>query len=225
MGLSMMFSRFSRRLDKLRGWKKDVAVGLLVGLLLAVGGGLASGAYWVYGQFRPIQTVQGQARIRILNVHAVPMAASGAPFPAINIYYDNAGTLAAFGVVSRWAVGFGNGRLSNEVMLAEQDKLLQWNGWESAMAARQRYEMQPGDPGEFTTIPNVEGVLAEDFRANFDKAASGTSVLHVFITFKYRDRAMPSNTVGVTEDCFWFSGGGFARHNCGRGRTLLEQRP
>ena len=158
------------------------------------------------------------ARVRVLDVIAVPMSRSGAPFPGINIFYDNAGTGTATGIVSRFAAGFG-GALSDKDVIAAQDELLHWEGWKSAMNRRRQYEMHPGDPGEFTTIPNMEGPLAEEFRTSFGKVAEGKTVLHVFITFKYFD---PSGAIGVTEDCFWFSGG-FARHNCGRGRTFLEQ--
>lgn len=161
-----------------------------------------------------------QVRIRILDIDAVPASRSGAPFPALNIYYDNAGTGLATGVANRFAAGFGQGLLSDQAMLAEQDKLLQWDGWKSAMDRRKQYEMHPGDPGEFTSIPNMEGTLAEQFRSNWDKVTAGTIVLYVFITFKYFE---PSGGIGVTENCFWFSGG-FARHDCGRGRTFVEHK-
>jgi hypothetical protein len=160
-----------------------------------------------------------QARIRILNVVAIPTSASGAPFPAITIYYDNAGPGVAKGIVNHFAAGFG-GTMSEEAAIAEQDKLLQWDGWKSEMDRRGQYEMHPGDPGEFTTIPGSEGVLAQLFRDNFDKVVAATTVLHIFITFKYFD---PSGKIGVTEDCFWFSGN-FARHDCGRGRNFLEEK-
>lgn len=159
------------------------------------------------------------ARIRVIDVVLVPMSQSGAAFPALNIYYDNVGPRTAKGVVSRFGAGFG-GSLSDEAILAQQDNLLHWDGWKSAMDRRKQNEMHPGDPGEFTSIPNMEGVLASQFRQNLDKVSAGTTVLYVFITFKFFD---PSGRIGVTENCFWFSGG-FARHNCGRGRTFLEQR-
>jgi hypothetical protein len=174
------------------------------------------GLYATNTRLRP----PAQPRIRILDVAAVPMSQSGALFPALNIYYDNAGTGLATGIVSRFGAGFGQGLLSDEGMLAEQDKLLQWDGWKSAMDRRKQNEMHPGDPGEFTSIPNMEGTLAEQFRSNWDNVAAGRTVLYVFITFKYFD---PSGGIGVTENCFWFSGG-FARHNCGRGRTFVEGR-
>lgn len=218
----MLFSRFLRRLDKLKGWKKDVAVGLIVSAVCTIGGGLWWGTTQIYHHWHESETPpDAHARMRILEVVAVPMSASGAQFPALNIYYQNAGPLTATSIVNRFAAGFG-GALSTEAVKAEQDKLLRWDGWESAMAARQQYEMHPGDPGEFTSIPNMEGVLAEQFRTNWDKVRGGTIVLHVFMTFKYLDQSMPKHTVGVTEDCFWFSGG-FARHNCGRGRAFLEK--
>jgi len=163
---------------------------------------------------------QGQARIRILDVVPVVPSQSGAAFPGINIYYDNAGAGVARGIVNRFAAGFGNGQLTDERIIAEQDKLLQWDGWQSEMDRRKQYEIHPGDLGEFTSIPNMEGSLAADFRSNWDKVKAGTSVLYVFITFKYFD---PSGGIGVTENCFWFSGG-FARHDCGRGRTFIEHK-
>ena len=177
---------------------------------------LCIGGYEMNTWLRP----PSQARIRVVDVVAVPMSKSGASFPALNIYYDNAGTGLATGIVSRFAAGFGKGLLSDEGMLAEQDKLLQWDGWKSAMDKRRQSEMHPGDLGEFTSIPNMEGTLAEQFRSNWDNVAAGTTVLYVFITFKYFD---PSGGIGVTENCFWFSGG-FARHDCGRGRSFIERR-
>jgi hypothetical protein len=158
------------------------------------------------------------ARIRILNAIVVPMEESGAAFPALNIYYDNPGPAVARGVVSRFGAGFG-GQLSDESILAEQDKLLHWDGWKPAMERRKQYELNPGDPGEFTSIPNMEGELASQFRNNLDQVKAGKAVLYVFVTFKFID---PSGKVGVTENCFWFSGG-FARHDCGRGRTFVEK--
>ena len=142
-GPPMLFSRFLRRLDKLKGWKKDVAVGLIVSAVCAIGGGLWWGTTWMYDHWHESQTPpDAHARIRILDVVAVPMPASGAQFPALNIYYRNAGPLTATSIVSRYAAGFG-GALSTEAVKAEQDKLLRWDGWESAMAARQQYEMIP----------------------------------------------------------------------------------
>jgi hypothetical protein len=169
----------------------------------------------------PSTVPQAAARIRIANVVIVPMSTSGAPFPAVSIHYDNVGTLPATGIVNHFAAGFG-GAMSDDAVRAEQDKLLKWDGWDSAMERRQQYEMYQGDAGEFTSIPSMEGVLAEQFRANFDKVAAGTKTLYILIAFKYLDPSIPKKTVRVTEDCFWFSGN-FARHNCGRGRAFLEQ--
>jgi len=149
------------------------------------------------------------------------MTESRGPFPAITIYYDNAGKLPARAVSIRYAAGFGTGLLTQEAMLSAQDTLLSWEGWPAELDRRARYEMHPGDPGEFTTIPNGIDGLDKDFRANFAKVSAGTMVLYIFIAFKYRDSSMSANTLGVTEDCFWFSGN-FARHNCGRGRAFLE---
>jgi hypothetical protein len=163
---------------------------------------------------------QGQPRVRILDVVPVLPSQSGAAFPALNIYYDNAGQGVARGIVNRFGAGFGSGQLSDDSILAEQDKLLKWDGWQSAMDRRKQYEMHPGDPGEFTSIPNMEGSLAAQFRSNWDKVGAGTTALYVFITFKYFD---PSGGIRVTENCFWFSGG-FARHECGRGRAFIEQK-
>jgi hypothetical protein len=146
------------------------------------------------------------------------MSRSRAGFPALNIYYDIAAAGTVTGVVSRFAAGFG-GQMSDEAVTAEQDKLLQWDGWQAEMSRRRQFEMHSGDPGEFTSIPNMEGKLAEQFRANWEGVAAGTTVLHIFITFKFFE---PSGRVGVSENCFWFSGG-FARHDCGRGRTFEEQ--
>jgi hypothetical protein len=157
------------------------------------------------------------ARIRIIDALIVPMSQSGAAFPALNIYYDNAGPAVARGIVSRFGAGFG-GQLSDEAIFVEQDKLLHWEGWKSAMDRRQQYEMHPGDPGEFTSIPNMEGELASQFRQKLDQVSAGKTVLYVFVTFKFIN---PSGRVGVTENCFWFSNG-LARHDCGRGRTFLE---
>lgn len=139
--------------------------------------------------------------------------------PDFFIYYDNAGTGIARGIVSRFGAGFGSGQLPDASILVEQDKLLQWDGWKSEMDRRKQYEMHPGDPGEFTSIPNMDGTLAEQFRSNWDKVVAGTTVLYVFITSKYFD---PSGEIGVSENCFWFSLG-FARHDCGRGRTFIER--
>jgi hypothetical protein len=158
-----------------------------------------------------------QTRIRILDIVPVPTSTSGAPFPALNIYYDIVGTDIVTGVVSRFGAGFGR-QISDETVVDEQDKLLRWDGWKVEMARRKQFEVHAGDPGEFTSIPNMEGELAKQFRANWENVANGTTVLYVFITFKFYES---SGKIGVSENCFWFSGG-FARHECGRGRTFEE---
>ena len=163
---------------------------------------------------------RNDTRIRIKGVLAVPMSESGAPFPVLNIYYDNAGIGVVTGIVTRFAAGIGTGLMSDEAIVAEQDKLLRWDGWKSKMDRRKQYEMYPGDAGEFTSIPSQEGELAELFRSNWEKINAGTSVLYVFIAFKY---FVPSGEIAATENCFWISGG-FARHNCGRGRSFIEHK-
>jgi hypothetical protein len=120
---------------------------------------------------------RNDTRIRIKDVLAVPMSESGAPFPALNIYYDNAGIGVVTGILTRFAAGIGTGLMSDEAIVAEQDKLLRWDGWKSKMDRRKQYEMYPGDAGEFTSIPSQEGELAELFRSNWEKINAGTSVL------------------------------------------------
>jgi hypothetical protein len=68
-----------------------------------------------------------QTRIRILDIVPVPTSTSGAPFPALNIYYDIVGTDIVTGVVSRFGAGFGR-QISDETVVDEQDKLLRWDG-------------------------------------------------------------------------------------------------
>lgn len=220
-----LFEKIRPRIPAAGKWmKKDIVNFVIVPLLLCAATALLG---WLTPEGRrllhldkPQQNVTVQARIRILDVVPVVPAQSGAAFPALNIYYDNAGSGVARGVVSRFGAGFGSGQLPDDRILEEQDNLLQWDGWQSAMDRRKQYEMHPGDPGEFTSIPNMEGSLAAQFRSNWDKVSVGTTVLYVFITFKYFD---PSGEIGVTENCFWFSGG-FARHDCGRGRTFIEHK-
>ena len=150
------------------------------------------------------------------------MEASGAPFPALNIYYDNAGSLPALAVVSRHASGFASGGYLSDMQIMEaQDNLLACGGWQDAMAEKAGTELYQGE-GQFLSIPNREGEGAENFRAQFDDVFSGTDTLYVFIAFKYRDQSMPENVVGVTEFCGWFQGNP-VRHVCGRSRSFLQQ--
>lgn len=167
-------------------------------------------------------TPQPQARLRILDVRRGNP--SSAPFPGLNIHYNNAGPLPTNSIASRWSAAFAPAPFSLEAMNQAQDNILHWDGWESEMAKHQQEEMNPGDAGDYTSIPNSEGVLADFFRADFDNMLSGTRILQIFLTFKFRDSSTPANMVIVTEECFWFSGN-LARHNCGRRRTFLEQRP
>ena len=162
-----------------------------------------------------------KARLRIANVRVVPLP-NAAGFPAVNIYYDNVGTVAASSIGNHFAVGFSPSELPQAKMNEIQDGVLRWDGWQAVMDQHRQQELYPGDPAEFTTIPPSDGDLANDFRANFDNVANGVTYLYVFLTIKYKDASMSPETVGVTEDCFWFSGGNFARHFCGRRRNFLE---
>ncbi len=160
-----------------------------------------------------------QSRVRIAQV--VTIGPGVGPFPAINIYYDIVGQVPADSIANHFAVGFSPAQLPQERLNEIQDGLLQWAGWKDEMSSRSQHQLFPGDAGDFTTIPSMEGPLADDFRKSWDDVASGKTVLYVFIAFKYRDKTMPPGKNGVTEDCFWFSGN-FARHNCGRGRAFIE---
>ena len=138
--------------------------------------------------------------------------------PGNNVFFDNGGTDLVTGVISRYAAGFGSGLLSDQAVSNEQDKLLGWDGWKQEMDRRKQSELRPGDPGEFTSIPNMEGILAKQFRENFSEVEKGKKVLYIFLTFKFFDQ---SGAVAATETCSWFSGT-FARHVCGRARTFTE---
>jgi hypothetical protein len=224
--LSKWFPRVTRQLDKLEGWRKTVAERVISGLILAalLGASTLAGK-WVYDQLKTTgdQTIQ-RTSVKVSKVLVVPMGVSGAPWPLLNVYYTIAGPVPVSGLVSHWAAGFATGQLTAEKIEAEQDALLRWDGWDAAMTARRQFEISPGET-HFTTIPHTEGDHAKLFRENFDKVAAGTSVLYVFIAFKHSDNQMPANARGVAEDCFWFSGGNFARHTCGRRRSFLERRP
>jgi hypothetical protein len=145
------------------------------------------------------------------------MAQNGAAFPALNIYYDNGGPAVATGVAERAAAVFGP-PLSDKDAIAEQDRLLHWSGWDTVMNTHRREALRPGESSQFATIPAIEGTLAEQFRANFDKVETGYTTLQIFVTFKYFE---PSGRVGVTEHCLWFSHG-FVQHFCGRNRVFVQ---
>lgn len=187
---------------------------------ISVGGAIMCFAAGVLLLLSPTLFNSGpQARIRIVDVVPVPMSKSTSHFPAINLYYDNAGTGVARGIVTYFGVAFGDPP-TETADIAEQNSLLRWDGWESAMNAKRYDEMHPGDPQGFMSIPNTEGMLADSFRANFDKVFAGKTNLRVYVTFKYFE---PSGWVGVTEDCFLFSQG-FVRHYCGRNRAYVQGR-
>lgn len=196
--------------DYLKKGRRNLAAFLLVFSIGATCLTLIAWHFW--------PTLSIEPRIRVLDVVPVPTSQSGAPFPAMNIYYDNAGTDVATGVVNHFAAGFG-GTVSDNQTLAEQDKILRWDGWKDAMAKRAQHELHPGDPGEYTSIPNTQGQLAKQFADNWHKVEAGTATLQIILTFKYFNRAGKTQ---VTEYCFWFSGN-FARHTCGRGRTFTEE--
>jgi hypothetical protein len=160
-----------------------------------------------------------QSRLRIAQV--VTIGPGLGPFPAVNIYYDIVGKVPADSIANHFAVGFSSAQLPLERLYEIQDGLLHWVGWNDEMSARSQHQLFPGDVGDFTTIPSMEGQLADDFRRSWNDVASGKTVLYVFIAFKYHDKTMSPGKNGVTEDCFWFSGN-FARHNCGRGRAFVE---
>lgn len=203
-------------------------------LLLTVTGVIAGLILWgLIGYFEkhlsPASAVHNETtaanspkgRIRLLNYQAIPATKNPAGFPAVTIYYDNAGTDVITGIVTRFGAGFGNGLLSDEAVLAEQDKLLRWDGWAQEMARKKQNELRPNDSPEFTTVPNMEGDLAMQFRKNFGDVNKGRKVLYIFLTFKFFDQ---TGRVGVTETCSYFSLT-FARHICGRGQTFYETVP
>lgn len=171
---------------------------------------------------------QLRSRIRITNVLVVPEGTVAfppgeAPFPAISVYYDVVGEGPVTSVVNRFAAAFATGgQISENDISSYQDNLLHWSGWKDAMAQAAQKEIYAGDPGEFTTIPNSEGPLAEDFRKNWSDVDSGKQTLYILIAFKYRTQTMPAGRNGITETCFWFSGFAFGRHDCGRRRSFLE---
>jgi hypothetical protein len=143
-------------------------------------------------------------------------------WPVINIYYDNAGTVVIRGVVVRYTGTITNLELSDEFLTKEQDRILGWEGWIRSVQAKSGREIYPGDSGDFTTIPPEENGLANDFREKFDDIAAGRARLYVMIAFKYKNAGSTSGQFNVTEECFWFSGGNWVRHNCGRSRTFTE---
>jgi len=166
---------------------------------------------------------QLHARIRISNVEVIPLATPEVPFPGINIYYDNVGTLPASSIASHYGAGFGDGLVAPERIQVAQDDILNWNGWPEEMKTKSQQELHPGDPPQYTSIPHTNNELADNFRNNIKNVPTGKATLYVFIAFKYKDPSMPANVVGVTEECFFFTLN-FARHYCGRSRAFLEVR-
>jgi len=163
-----------------------------------------------------------QARLRIRHVLVVGPGEKFPHWPVLNIYYDNAGTAAMRGVVVRYAGTITNLELSDEFLTKEQDRILDWEGWLQSVQAKSGREIYPGDSGDFTTIPPEENSLAIDFRQKFDDIAAGRARLYVMIAFKYGNAGGALSQFTVTEECFWFSGGNWARHNCGRSRTFMD---
>ena len=201
MAIHAAFSRVSRWLDELTGWKKDVIPKLLLAAIVAIGSGVLLGGKFLLEAWRSSGTPpQLHARIRISNVEIIPLAMQRAPFPAINIYYDNVGTLPASAIASHYAAGFGDGLLPPERIKVEQDGLLNWPGWLEEMKTKSQQELHPNDPPQYTSIPHTNDALASDFRNNIKNVPTGKTTPYVFIAFKYKDPSMPANAVGVTEE-------------------------
>jgi hypothetical protein len=173
-----------------------IGIGAIVLLAVAI-----PVAHWLLGSRVPPSTPQSRIRIRQVLVVGVPNPAG---WPVVNVYYDNAGTVAARGVVVRYTSAISSHELPSSAIAKIQDEILTWPGWSSAMAERGRYEMHPGDSGEYTTIPPDRNELARDLLDKFDSVVAGRMFWYIFIAFKYRDESMSTNAIGVTEDCFWF---------------------
>jgi len=167
----------------------------------------------------PLAPVESPARIRVTRTQPVPMAVSKAPFPAMNIYFDNDGDLPAVGYTYRWSAAFSSAYLPGTEIAKAQDDLLAWDGWRAQVAANALSDLYRGD-GKQLSIPNQENQAAE-FIKRFDGVFSGTDVLYLFVTFKYTDQSLPPGGLRVTEFCGWYQGNPL-RHECGRNRTFVE---
>jgi hypothetical protein len=145
-------------------------IGIVVIVLLSA----VALAYWLSDN-----RTSPQSRIRVRNVIVVGMP-NTAGWPVVNVYYDNAGTVPARGVVVRYTGALTSRELPTAAIEKIQNDVLTWPGWGSAMAERNRYEMHPGDAGEYTTIPPEQNELARDLLAEFDNIVAGRMTLYIF---------------------------------------------
>lgn len=77
----------------------------------------------------------------------------------------------------------------------------------------------------FWSMPDRAGDHADALNAQLDDLLAARKWLYVFLNFKYKDRSMPEDIVGVTEDCAYFPGQFDVWHECGRRRSFLERLP
>ena len=142
------------------------------------------------------------------------------PWPVINVVYKNTSSTPTQGLVGKHTIVIPDTFPSDAEVYTRQDSILKYKGWWKDVQSTRNTELEKNDERYFT-IPYKWDAEGEALRVNADAIMGRAKRLYVFVAFKYLDRNMPGNALGVTETCVFFFGSG-TPHECGRNRSFLE---
>jgi hypothetical protein len=172
---------------------------------------------------RPGAPIQPNSRLRVWMEEVGPAIVKERDgLAALNVYYATDGPVPLNAIAYRVRVITSSAGLPDYLHHVTQDEILALKEWPQLMASQELQELHSTDKGRFFTLGanNQEGA---EFRRDYDTAKRGDHLLNVYVTFKYRDKSLPKNTIVVTERCVWFRFNS-SQHNCGRVRTFTETR-
>ncbi|MCL4524682.1 MAG: hypothetical protein M1453_03160 [Acidobacteria bacterium] len=129
----------------------------------------------------------------------------------LNVFRVNRGTLPAQGTVQYFALLVPEFPLTPK---EEDAKMQHAVSKVKSLPFDYNNEIQPGDNSSFFSLPDMPNIQAELMTREYDNIVSGRKRLYVFVAMKYRDSALDTRRVRITEFCAWFSETFDLWHNC-----------
>ncbi|HYR75898.1 MAG TPA: hypothetical protein VEM96_08650 [Pyrinomonadaceae bacterium] len=166
-------------------------------------------------QQMPKAQYESAAKVAVGKLVVFPPKANQ-PF-MINTYMPNRGTLPALGLNSGAAYRLIDRQLNEE---EETQGIRVATANISDPDSKSTNEIQPGDEGTFFTANNP--FLGKD---GYEEVITGKKKLYLFVVLKYRDSAMPPQTIAITEFCAYFTKDFTIYHTCkGHNRIFVESK-